>query len=81
MELCIDLAAPDANIALDRYRNFALESGADTARVDATCDRLTTVLKMASAARNEELLGVSGFRQAELFYAGLSWRGWRAFAD
>jgi tRNA (cmo5U34)-methyltransferase len=38
------------------------------------------VLKMVSPARNEELLGASGFTKVELFYAGLSWRGWHACA-
>jgi len=36
------------------------------------------VLKLVSAVRDEELLGIAGFSQVELFYAGLSWRGWRA---
>ena len=78
VDLCINLSEPDASVALDRYRNFALESGAEPDRVDATCGRVSSVLNTASAARNEELLGSSGFSQIELFYAGLSWRGWRA---
>jgi tRNA (cmo5U34)-methyltransferase len=80
VDLCIDLAAPESAVALNRYRDFALESGADVERVDATCGRLTHVLKMVSAARDEELLGLSGFDKVELFYAGLSWRGWCACA-
>ena len=80
VDLCIDLAAPDASFALDRYRNFALDSGAEPDRVDATIGRVSSVLNTTSAARNEELLGISGFSQIELFYAGLSWRGWRALA-
>ena len=35
---------------------------------------------MAAASRNEELLGGSGFRGAELFHAGMAWRGWVACA-
>lgn len=80
VDLCIDLASPESGIALDRYRDFALESGADPEQVNATCGRLINVLKMVSPARNEELLGISGFTKVELFYAGLSWRGWRACA-
>jgi tRNA (cmo5U34)-methyltransferase len=80
VDLCIDLASPESAVALNRYRDFALESGADPERVDATCDRLVHVLKLVSSARNEELLGTCGFSQVELFYAGLSWRGWRALA-
>lgn len=80
VDLCIDLASPDSAMALDRYRDFALESGADPEMVNTTCGRLTTVLRMVSSARNEELLTASGFSEVELFYAGLSWRGWRAIA-
>lgn len=80
VDLCIDLAAPDAAIALNRYREFALESGAERELVETTCGRLVNVLQLVSAARDEELLGVAGFSQVELFYAGLSWRGWRGLA-
>jgi tRNA (cmo5U34)-methyltransferase len=80
VDLCIDLASPGAATALDRYREFALESGADLERVESTCGRLVNVLKLVSAARDEALLGIAGFSQVELFYAGLSWRGWRAIA-
>lgn len=80
VDLCIDLASPDCGVALNRYRDFALESGADPDLVNSTCERLTNVLRMVSLARNEELLSTSGFTKVELFYAGLSWRGWRALA-
>ena len=80
VDLCIDLASPGSAVALNRYRDFALESGADTEEVNATCGRLTNVLKMVSPARNEELLRTSGFTNAELFYAAHSWRGWHAYA-
>lgn len=80
VDLCIDLASPGAATALDRYRDFALESGADPEVVETTCGRLKNVLQMVSPARNEEILAASGFTGIELFYAGLSWRGWRALA-
>jgi len=80
VDLCIDLASPEAATALNRYREFALESGADLEQVETTCGRLVNVLKLVSAARDEELLDSAGFSQVELFYAGLSWRGWRGLA-
>jgi tRNA (cmo5U34)-methyltransferase len=80
VDLCIDLTSPDAATALTRYREFALESGAEAELVEATCGRLVNVLKLVGAARDEELLGMAGFSEVELFYAGLSWRGWRALA-
>ena len=80
VDLCIDIASPESSVALNRYREYALESGADLEQVNGTCERLINVLKMVSPARNEELLGASGFTDIELFYAALSWRGWRACA-
>jgi tRNA (cmo5U34)-methyltransferase len=80
VDLCIDLASPEGSVALDRYRNFALESGADPERVDETCERLVHVLKLVGPARDEAVLAASGFSHVELFYAGLAWRGWRALA-
>jgi len=80
VDLCIDLASPDAATALNRYREFALESGAELEQVETTCGRLVNVLQLVSAARDEALLRVAGFSKVELFYAGLSWRGWRGLA-
>ncbi|MES2127841.1 MAG: methyltransferase [Pseudomonadota bacterium] len=80
VDLCIDMAAPSAPRALQRYRQFALDSGADCDRVEATCGRVRDVLRTTSAARNEILLAAAGFVDIELFYAALSWRGWRASA-
>lgn len=80
VDLCIDLASPGAAIALDRYRDFALESGAEPERVEETCGRLVNVLKLVGPGRDEELLAAAGFTGVELFYAALAWRGWRELA-
>lgn len=80
VDLCIDLGSADAQGHLDRYRDFALNSGAEPNDVTATCARLVHVLKLVSPERDEALLRESGFRDVDLFYAGLSWRGWRAIA-
>lgn len=80
VDCCIELAAPTSARALARYRTFALESGADPEQVDTTCGRLATALKTVSASRDEALLAAAGYTDLELFYAALSWRGWRASA-
>ena len=80
VNLCIDFALPESAIALARYRDFALESGADSERVSATCDRAKNVLQLVSAGRDEELLQAAGFAKPELFYAAHSWRGWHTYA-
>ena len=35
---------------------------------------------MATASRNEQLLDEAGFRDVDLFYVGMAWRGWVAYA-
>lgn len=80
VDLCIDFASPQGAIALDRYRQFALESGADPVRVTETCERVRHVLRTVGPARNEALLAAAGFGAVDLFYAGLAWRGWLARA-
>ena len=78
VDLCI--AGPEAEKLRDRYATFALDSGADAQRVAETKARLVEVLHTVSPERNVELLGQAGFSDVELFFAGLSWRGWMARA-
>ena len=78
VDLCID--GPDAEFRRDRYATFALDSGADPEDVAGTRQRLATVLRTVSAERDEALVREAGFSDVDLFYAGLSWRGWSAFA-
>ena len=78
VDLCMDRTADDFDLRRNRYSTFALDSGAAKEDVERTHDRLREVLKTVSAARNEELLREAGFSATELFYAGLSWRGWVA---
>ena len=80
VDLCIDMGAPDQEARRDRYARFALESGADPDDVAQTRERLKAVLNCVSPARDEELLREAGFTDIDLFYAGLSWRGWSATA-
>lgn len=78
VDLCI--AGPGADMLRDRYATFALDSGADRARVAETKQRLVDVLHTVSPEREVELLTQAGFTGIDLFYAGLSWRGWSARA-
>jgi tRNA (cmo5U34)-methyltransferase len=80
VDLCMELESQKRERHLDRYRRFALNSGADADDVAATCARLTDVLHQVSPERDEALLQEAGFSDVELFYAGLSWRGWRSSA-
>ena len=78
VDLCI--GAIDGDLRRDRYATFALNSGAEPDDVCQTKARLVDVLHTVSPERDVELLTQAGFTDVDLFYAGLSWRGWSATA-
>ena len=80
VDLCLDKAATDYAQALERYRRFALDSGADAEDVAGTCERVSGVLHTVPPERDEALLAEAGFTEIQLFYAGHAWRGWSASA-
>lgn len=80
VDLCLDQAAPDYDLMRDRYARFALSAGAGATDVADTREALVATLHTVSPRRNETLLAEAGFDDINLFYAGLSWRGWIATA-
>ena len=80
VDLCLDKSALDYDHRRDRYARFALTSGAAPTDIDRTRTRLKDVLNTVAPERNEALLEEAGFEGHEIFYAGLSWRGWIAHA-
>jgi tRNA (cmo5U34)-methyltransferase len=77
---CIDLTAPDADRRLERYLRFAVASGADAAHLEKAKELVKSGLGLIAPARKEALLAEAGFSGTELFFAGLSWRGWITYA-
>jgi tRNA (cmo5U34)-methyltransferase len=77
---CIDLAAADAEQKLQRFAQYAVDSGHDAARMDEMKALLKSTFHSISPAREEALLDEAGFTGTELFFAGLSWRGWITYA-
>lgn len=73
---CFDPNAPDFPRVIDRYAQFALDSGADPADVAQARERVGASLGCVAPAREEALLHEAGFTDVTLFYAGLAWRGW-----
>lgn len=74
-------SAPDAQVQLDRYARFALVSGVDPADVARARAGVEAMLPCSlTPAREEALLREAGLSNVELFFAGLSWRGWIAHA-
>jgi tRNA (cmo5U34)-methyltransferase len=80
VDLCMDKNGRDHSLHVDRYRRWALNAGADPDEVSATVERVKHVINTVSPERDEALLAEAGFGDIGLFYAGLSWRGWVAYA-
>ncbi|HEU4753629.1 MAG TPA: methyltransferase, partial [Armatimonadota bacterium] len=77
---CIDTAAPDAEQQLQRYARFAIESGLEAEQMEKWKEVAKSTLGLIGPAREEEILAEAGFTGTELFFAGLSWRGWITYA-
>lgn len=80
VDQCLDAGSPDYALWLDRYARFALNSKADPDQVAEAVKRIRAEVNTVSAEREVALLTEAGFRDIDLFYAGLSWRGWAARA-
>lgn len=80
VDQCIDLSAPDAARRLDRYGAYALRSSVPAETVANAKAALDASSGMVPDRRNRELLDQAGFRDPELFYMGMAWRGWVAYA-
>ena len=76
---CIDLNAPDADERLDRYIRFGAH-GSDAEQLAKSRTMVRSSLGLVGPAREEALLAEAGFTGTELFFAGLSFRGWIAYA-
>ena len=80
VDQCIDRSAPDFALRLDRYAAYARRSDVDGDTVAGAREAVATMATMATAARNEQLLRDAGFKGIEVFYVGMAWRGWIAYA-
>ena len=80
VDQCIDRSAPDVERRLARYASYALRSGIDANVVAGAKAAVGTLESMVPAWRNEELLREAGFHDSEVFYVGMAWRGWVAYA-
>jgi tRNA (cmo5U34)-methyltransferase len=77
---CLDRSDPQFAHKLDRYARFALDSGAPPDDVAQACEGIRQFVPMISREREGQLLAEAGFRDIEIFYAGLLWTGWSARA-
>lgn len=65
---------------LDRYRNFAVESGAEPGNAEDWRRAVEEQLTLLSPQEDEALLREAGFTDVTPFYAAFTWRGWAAYA-
>lgn len=77
---CLDFGSPDADRGLARYLTYARSQGTPQEALSSLRSELPAKSESIDEVREVELLQQAGFRDIELFYAGLSWRGWVAFA-
>lgn len=80
VDQCIDLTAPDVELRLDRYAAYARRSGVDAETVVGARSAMRASTSMVPAWRDERLLAEVGFKDVEVFYVGMAWRGWVAYA-
>ena len=80
VDQCIDRSAPDVERRLDRYARYALRSGVNADTVAHAKAAIGTLESIVPARRNDALLNEAGFHDAEVFYVGMAWRGWIAYA-
>ena len=77
---CIEIGSADADRQLDRFVEYAIGSGIPRDQAEIFRGKLEEVKTTRSAAQEEQLLRDASFTDIELYYVGLSWRGWIAKA-
>lgn len=70
----------DRDLWLSRYAAFAASSGIDTAQARKAGSTIGQRLPILAPEDDEQLLRAAGFGEVSLFYAGLAFRGWVAYA-
>ncbi len=80
VDQCLDRASPGFAQRLDRYAAYALASGVGPDVVEKAREAMTQNPGLVAPERDEALLDEAGFQGREVFYVGMSWRGWLALA-
>jgi tRNA (cmo5U34)-methyltransferase len=66
---------------LSRYVAFAVSSGVEPAKAESARAHISTQLPVLAPEQDAEILREAGFANVSLFYVGLAFRGWVAYAD
>lgn len=70
----------ERNLWLSRCAAFAISSGVDAEQASAGAKAIGKQLPILTPNRDEELMQKAGFSDIHLFYVGLAFRGWVAYA-
>jgi tRNA (cmo5U34)-methyltransferase len=65
---------------LSRYADFAVSSGIEREKAETARTSIMTQLPLLAPEQDEAVLRDAGFSDISLFYAGLAFRGWVAYA-
>lgn len=65
---------------MSRYAAFAVDSGVSRSQADEAARMIPMMLPILTPETDEALLAAAGFQRIGLFYVGLTFRGWVAYA-
>jgi tRNA (cmo5U34)-methyltransferase len=66
----------ERSLWLDRYAAYAIAAGADPAQVQVARSAVDSSVNMLSPQDDMAILRDGGFKDASLFFAAFTWRGW-----
>jgi tRNA (cmo5U34)-methyltransferase len=72
---------PERSIWIDRHVAYGLSNGLEPADAKRARQAISSGLTILSPEEDVAMLRLAGFSNASLFYAGLSIRGWVAYAE
>jgi tRNA (cmo5U34)-methyltransferase len=72
---------PERSVWIDRHLAFGRSNGLESIDADRARQALSSGLTILPPEEDVAMLRRGGFANASLFYAGLSMRGWVAYAD
>jgi tRNA (cmo5U34)-methyltransferase len=72
---------PERSMWIARHVAYSAAEGIDPARLESARHAFDTSLSVLAPDQEEAMLRDAGFSNVSLFYAGLSFRGWVAYAE
>ena len=72
---------PERSMWIARHVAFGAPDGTDPAQLQSSREAIGTRLSILAPEEEEAMLREAGFADVALFYAGLSFRGWVAYAE